>query len=491
MQTLSTLLVIGGWLLAGCVESKTYLPPAGFELRVPQELLRLNEGDQRIIPISVVRGEARIEDLEISVSGLPPGVTADPAMIAAGFDSTQVVLHAAGAVPHTKGTFTITARGNKLDVDAPAKFFIAGRSGTIDAAYGTQGSLSLPFVISRTAALRSGATLVIGTPALPKVVKLKPGGELDPSFGDGGFLTPSFPSGMRQEQSSTLLVVELLDGKLLLITGLDDPGTAARPDALSVSRLLPNGELDRSYGMQGHVLDRLPNRPYSAALGLDGELLLWNGGANNSRLTRVLATGVIGESSPVFDPTVIMHNSTTMVVQPDGKAVIPARDRDGKPALYRFDTLLRLDSTFGQSGKLGLAAGAFTLRADPAGGYVSAFGTPDPPQPQVMRFDEQWRARDGFTSGGVVFPSSGFFADLVSLGDATLAVATSNNAARVGKVLASGMIDSSYGVDGMVSVAPLASGDSARAIELASDFGLFVFVSRNASQSTEVIRVWQ
>ncbi len=72
MQTLSALLVFGGWLLAGCVESKTYLPPAVFELRVPQELLRLNEGEQRIIPISVVRGEARIEDLEILVSGLPP-----------------------------------------------------------------------------------------------------------------------------------------------------------------------------------------------------------------------------------------------------------------------------------------------------------------------------------------------------------------------------------------------------------------------------------
>lgn len=72
MQTFSTLLVIGGWLLAGYVESKTYLPPEGFELRVPQEPLRLNEGEQRIIPISVVRGEARIEDLDISVSGLPP-----------------------------------------------------------------------------------------------------------------------------------------------------------------------------------------------------------------------------------------------------------------------------------------------------------------------------------------------------------------------------------------------------------------------------------
>lgn len=490
MQTLSTLLVIGGWLLAGCVESKTYLPPEGFELRVPQEVLRLNEGEQRSILISVVRGEARIEDLEISVSGLPPGVTAEPATIPAGSDSTEVVLHAAGAVPHTKGTFTITARGNKLDVDAPVKLFIAGRSGTVDISYGVNGVMGLPVLTMRTTELKSGATIVIADASAPKLVKLTPQGEVDETFGDGGYLNPPFYGGMRQERVSSLFLVELADGKLLMITSLDDATTAARPDALSVSRLMPDGSLDRSYGNQGHAVELGAYRPYAAALGMDGDLLLWNNNGG-TRLTRITSTGVIGNSSIVFDSSSVVTTPSEMVVQPDGKAVIPIYEPGLKPALLRFDTSLRLDPTFGQGGKLALSIGAFTMKRAFSGGYVAAFRTPDSTMPAVLRFDDVWRPVDGFESGGVVFPYSGQFLDSVSLDDATLGIALVNNAARIGRVLDRGMIDSSYGVDGMATITPLGSGDLSRAIDLASDFGLFVFVSRNVSQSTEVIRVWQ
>lgn len=492
MEKLSSLpLVIGVVALVGCVESKTYLPPEGFELRVPEEVLRLNEGEQRIIPISVVRGEARVEAIEISISGLPPGVTADAATIDAGSDSTELVLHASGAVPHTRAPFTVTAHGNKLDVDATAQLFIGGRSGTIDTTYGTQGVSSLPLLVSRVIELKSGGSLLIGFAGMTKLVKLTADGNVDESFANGGYLSPSFPNGLRQEQSSSLIAVEASDEKILLITALDDTGTAGRPDALSVSRYLADGSLDRSYGNQGHVLDPVPNRPYAAAMGIDGDLLLWNGATNDSRLTRFLPTGSVGNSSPTFDTSVLVHLPARMIVQADGKAVVPAYEAGLKPAFYRFDTSLRVDTTFGQSGKLSTNIAAHTVRRTSEGGYVAVSATGDPSAPAVMRFDSLWRPLTGFESGRVAFPVQGSFVDSVSLDGGTSALGSINNAARVGRVLDSGMIDSSYGVGGLSNITPLATGDASRAIHLASDFGLFVFVSRNVSQSTEVIRVWQ
>lgn len=484
-------LFLVGLACIGCAEPTEYTAPEAFELQVPQQVIRLNEGESQTVQISVVRGMGRTEDLEILLEGLPAGVTADAARIASDTDSTEIVLHAKGAALHTKAAITVTGRGKGLAVDATMQVFIAGHSGTVDGTYGNQGSSSFPLLVSQAFELKSGGILLQGVAGGTKLLKLTADGTVDEGFGDGGYLTPSFPNGLKQEQASSLIVVESADEKLLIITALDDTGTAGRPDALSVSRYAANGTLDQSYGSQGHVLDPVPNRPYAAALGIDGDLLLWNGAANDSRMTRILSTGAVGASSPTFDTSVLLHVAARLIVQPDGKAVVPAYETGLKPALYRFDTSLRLDTLFGQNGKLATNIPAFNVRRTSDGGYTASSSTGDPSMPAVMRFDSLWRPLTGFESGRVAFPTLGLFTDSVSLDGSTLAVGHINNAARIGRVLDNGMIDSAYGVDGLAAVTPLATGDAPRAIHVASHFGLFVFVGRNTSRSTEVIRVWQ
>jgi uncharacterized delta-60 repeat protein len=478
---------------AACIESRSYQPAEGLELLISSETFRLDEGGSRRIPIAISRGAARDEAVELQLEDLPMGVTADPSVIEAGEEMGAITLHASGALLSKESTIKITAIARALSVESSAKIYVAGRSGTIDASYGAQGSLSIPISGSRMVALESGGVLLIGSVAgMLTIVKLTADGALDESFGGGGYLTPALPAGLQSERSSVPFVVELPDKRLLLVAALDDSTTSARPDFLSVSRLMADGSLDQSYGSSGHVLDPVPNRPYAAALGIDGELLLWNGAANDSRLTRVLSSGAIGASSTTFDTSTIVHISSTMVVQPDGKVVIPAYEPGLKPVLLRFNSSLQLDPDFGRSGRLATNIVGLGLRRLPDGTYVMASGVGDPAAPAVMRFDTAWRSLPGFETGYRSFASyAGTFAGSVSLEGATFGVSKINNAARIGRVLDNGMIDHSYGVDGLVSITSLANADGALGIEQTSRFGLLVVVRRDASLSTEIFRVWQ
>ncbi len=478
-------------LAGGCIEASTFLPLGGIETDIAGELYRLDEGGSLTIPVTVERGPGRDGEIALQIAELPTGVTTEGGRIEAGATTGTILLHASGASIGAETTLVVKAQEQDVAAEAMTKIFIAGKSGTVDPAYGVQGKITFPFSMTRIRALRSGGFLIAGLVAnMITLVRLTPEGALDLEFGDGGYFTLPFPGGMTREQSSVFFLEEQADGKVLLATGLDDATTTERPDYVGIARLLPDGAVDQTYGNLGYALIAGPLRVYGLVLGLEGELLLWHGAASDSRLSRILPSGVVGASSPTFAPTMLTHGATEMVVQPDGRVVIPGYEFGPVPAMFRFDRELRLDASFGRGGIVATRGAWFGLRAAPGGGYAAA-GFVTGGAPSIMRFDSLLRPLDGFAGGGIDFPGTGNFVSPLSIDGATLAIAKLDNAARIGRVLDSGMIDSTYGVAGLSNVTFLATGDFVAGMEKAPRFGLFVVVVRSASLSTEIHRVWQ
>lgn len=476
--------------LGACIDASSFVPLGGIEASIEASEHRLVEGDTVSIPVSVVRGAGRDEEIVLEAQGLPLGVTAERGRLEAGMTSGFITLRANGAVIGTEFPIGITVSARNFSAELSTKIFITGKPGSVDQSFGSQGYVSFPLFSGQVLPLASGSLLLLGMVAnAVTAVKVTAEGIADVSFGDGGYAMLGFPGGAQREQSSGLLVVEQADGKLLIITALDDVGTTTRPDQLAVARLLPNGAIDQTYGSGGYALDPVPNRPYAAALGIDGELLLWNGAASDSRLTRVSSSGVIGSSSITYGTNYIVHLPVTMIVQPDGKAVIPAYDAESKPALFRFTSSLTIDPTFGRDGKLATNLHPFMLRKLSDNSYVAAFSAGTPARPAVMRFDSDWRSLSGFEDGFVSFPFSGAFQATASLPGATLAAGAFDNAARIGRIFDNGMIDQQYGVNGLATVTSLA-GDSIRELVVTTRYGLFVVITRGAT-TTEIYRVWQ
>lgn len=481
-----------GWMLVGCVQEKHYNPPGGIEVHGPSEMLRLDEGGARRVPVTVVRGVNRTEQITIDARGLPVGVTAEPSTIPAGATTGEILLRANGAEVDTEASFSLVAHVEDLEAEASGRVFIAEKPGTLDLRYGEQGKASLPIGGNQVvAALASGAVLLGGTVAgKVTLAKITGGGTVDESFGNGGYLVPPFPVSASSTVVSSIYLVEQADQKIIAIASFDDPATTPRPDALITTRLMANGAVDQLYGTSGYVIEAAPYRPYGAALGLDGELLLWNGGASTTRLTRVLPNGMIGISSPVYDTSFMVHINTKMVVQPDGMAVIPIYEPGLKPALVRFDSSLRLDTAFGRDGKLAVSVLPLSLENAGDGSFVAVGlkGT----EPGVMRFDSAWRSLPGFESGGTTFPVAGQFNHAIRVDDATLAVGPINSAARLGWILDDGRIDESYGVGGLVNITSLPAGDAVvGVVKTTAPFRFFVMIARGGAQSTEILRIWQ
>jgi uncharacterized delta-60 repeat protein len=102
-------------------------------------------------------------------------------------------------------------------------------------------SLHLWSMASLTGGLIAAAGISFGSPQMV-AIRLLPDGKLDPAFNGTGSAAVSFG---RRIRSGAVQVKALPDGKLLLAGYAD-----ARP---ALARLLPNGQLDRSFGRGGLV----------------------------------------------------------------------------------------------------------------------------------------------------------------------------------------------------------------------------------------------
>jgi len=303
--------------------------------------------------------------------------------------------------------FGTDARANAIVVQPDGKLVAAGQSGESGhavftlARYNADGRLDPSFGTGGTVTTAlgndSGANAIVVQPDGKLVAAGQRGsgffgafalarydvdGSLDPSFGSGGKVTPTFlPLAF-----ATALVLQP-DGKLVAAgtTGITHLGNA-------LARYNPDGSLDTSFGFGGTVTSG-PAGARALLLQPDGKLVAVASTLDASLAYRFILERYDADGS--VDPTFVDGGATTgigadavaraLVMQPDGKLIAAGETLEFGPdhvvvasafVLTRYNADGSVDGSFGRGGTVtthfGQMDGATSLAVQPDGKLVAA-----------------------------------------------------------------------------------------------------------------------
>ena len=226
--------------------------------------------------------------------------------------------------------------------DSVAAGFIAryNSSGTLDASFGTNGKIITAVgsgngIIGISMVLQPDGKIVaigggysINDAGLPfSVFRYNSNGTLDASFGTGGSVITVFGG----ENEYPREVVLQPDGKIVV---MGDVNVAGNADYFGLARYNPNGSLDNSFGTGGQVITvagNVNNRAGSLLLQPDGKFVLAGSrgslsGLSDIVLVRYHPNGSLdsgfGIDGKVFHSTADDNGVFDSVLQPDGKIVV-------------------------------------------------------------------------------------------------------------------------------------------------------------------------
>ncbi|MCW2925501.1 MAG: uncharacterized protein JWM98_2905, partial [Thermoleophilia bacterium] len=196
-------------------------------------------------------------------------------------------------------------------------------SGTLDASFGAGGTntfnVGANFEYGEAALpLGDGSTVVAGascgtatSSCQMLAYKLTPGGVLDTSFGGGdGHVEVDFPSGANDDRAYAL--AQQADGKLVL-AGYTDIGAS---NVLALARVTRDGVLDTTFGAAGLVSDVNQREAYDVAITGEGRILVpARGAGNDSSLSRYLPSGSLDRSYGTSGVAVV---SSSALANPEG-----------------------------------------------------------------------------------------------------------------------------------------------------------------------------
>src|SRR5262245_34015152 len=151
-----------------------------------------------------------------------------------------------------------------------------GAAGALDATFGAKGVLTRPFAgayayADEVAIQPDRRIIVFGTAHASSgvasdfaMVRLLPNGDLDPTFGDDGFVTTDF--GRRYDEGLALALQD--DGRIV--------AAGSSTGQASIARYLPDGTLDGSFDGDGRVRIRMGTdvRARDLAIQPNGKILV-------------------------------------------------------------------------------------------------------------------------------------------------------------------------------------------------------------------------
>jgi uncharacterized delta-60 repeat protein len=233
-------------------------------------------------------------------------------------------------------------------------------------------------------------------------VRLRPNGELDPTFGQGGIST--IPIG--SEAIATGVAVQG-NGKIVL------SGTALTDQyRFAVARLKPNGSVDRRFGDRGvSVVDR-PAVAWGMALQRDGRYVVAghtvSGGQDVYMAVRMRRDGALdqsfGNGGEVLVPIASDAYGLALALQPDGKILLTGNTVGTQQvATVRLLRDGSIDPSFGSAGTSafpGAGVNAIALQAD---GRILLAGV----GATVVRLDPNGLIDPSFGDGGTMFARIG------------------------------------------------------------------------------------
>jgi uncharacterized delta-60 repeat protein len=196
-----------------------------------------------------------------------------------------------------RGYVEVPFEGSDIAIDEQERAVVLDRNGrwltrvtaagTIDSSFG-EGGIVLPAAVlglerlglRSVASLPGGGMLVAGSLVVGRsprvaVVRLRPDGSIDRSFGRGGIVVRGFGRG-RPCAANRALVQP--DGRILLAGYVGRPGKEARESStFALMRLLPDGSPDPGFGRGGRLASRIRGSGEATDLALRGGRILATG----------------------------------------------------------------------------------------------------------------------------------------------------------------------------------------------------------------------
>jgi uncharacterized delta-60 repeat protein len=375
----------------------------------------------------------------------------------------------------------IVTTGNRRTADPEQRFTEIHRylpDGRPDPSFGDDGAATFPMppdtglgeglivepsgkaiVLSRTTRADSSAI---------SAVRLTDRGELDSSYGDGGYAFAEAGASFAEFINDPIQprIYALRDGKLTIVLSSERE--------LLFLRLGPSGKPDQSFGSGGRIVSKAFTEPITAlAIDAGGRMVLssYYGG-----VARLLPDGSPDSS---FGEGGIIHphergSLQTVDLAPDGKILVAGDTREAESTgsesffLARLDEDGTLDTSFGAgAGFVARTLGQgsndeATDLAQLSGGDVLVAGTSTPPdafngesQVEMLRYAPDGSLAQGFGDGGVSIVRPRVHAvdeinELLAVdGGKTVAVGRGGGGILVGRYLRSGRLDPTFGRDGL------------------------------------------
>jgi len=301
-----------------------------------------------------------------------------------------------------------------------------------------------------------------------RLVRINADGSLDRSFGKGG-----------RAARGAYAVTVLPDGKLLLADGGAPPGEPSNSDA-EVTRLLPNGQLDPSFGHGGTAYVDFGGRLDEAncvAVAANGDILLggelttvWNRGSDAvPAFARLHPDGTLDRSFGENGVRVIEGVYETGIFEvaatPDGGVVgATGGEEFFAEELWKLTAGGSVDRSFGKRGRVNLldkAALLLHIEVLPSGRILLAGSGPiSGPEPAAAtRLLPNGRTDRSFGHNGWAVAKTGGFVDAWTMlpgGDILIAISqeSGNKRSAVGAIAftSSGQLDRRFGHGGHLRV---------------------------------------
>jgi uncharacterized delta-60 repeat protein len=357
------------------------------------------------------------------------------------------------------------------DPDAFARFAVArfGTNGSLDATFNGNGKAVAAFqgynesfiyslALSANGKIVAGGYTRTNTVQDMAFVQYNTNGTLDESFGDGGKLAGYIKA---SNAGSSQLVVQV-DGKILV------GSTIFNNDSVKavVTRYTPDGTVDAPFGTEGSVILEGQSAGIKGVQS-DGKIITGSYSRDYKQYTFYrykpdgtpdLSYGANGKPTLFSDGSIMV--SSTQVLENDKIAVLyssySAITNSSVFLLTRYTAQGVPDASFGNGGTLELDANSYLLRIQEDGKYIMAgYGGPsDYTQHYIRRYlpdgtvdksyGQQGEVALDFSPYDLAFQQNG---DLILSGSGGT---WPNSYTVVSRITAAGVIDSTFGQQGMI-----------------------------------------
>ena len=216
------------------------IPDTSVKLSAVGEVFYVVQGGSAKLSIKVTRGDSALSAIDISVTGLPAGVTAGALTIPAGSDTGEIVLTGLAAARQGPSKAVVRATSVGSADATPLNVFVRGTAASLDTTFGTAGQVSKVFGAAAAAApvevirLPDDRLVIVGVCGSSAcALRLAADGNVDLTFGTGGRTTFAAAAGF---PAAAALAP---DGSIVVTFGTGDT---------RLFRIRADGTLDPAFG---------------------------------------------------------------------------------------------------------------------------------------------------------------------------------------------------------------------------------------------------